>query len=215
MSIKLVLADGHPLILLGLQQVFNGEADITVQARCADIDTAYEAVRDHRPDILVMDTHTVKGDPLKLLRSLHAESPATRVIILTAEVRDNEILEEMGLGVRGIVLKSMSTQLVVQCVRKVATGDIWLENQSVRRVLENALQEQSSIQQMTSDGLTSRQAEIVRMVATGRSNKAIAQELNLSEGTVKVHLHRIYQKLSLTGRMELMVYAQAKRGKSG
>lgn len=208
MSISLAIADGHPLVLLGLQQVFARERDIDVLAQCENVEKALDIVRFQKPDVLVIDFHTMSGDSWALLRALQSENSGTRIVILTHSMDDNDPLEEFRLGVRGIVLKKMTTMQLVRCVRKVAAGGIWLESDSVRLLLESVIQTKSVLPSTKAEGLTARECDIVKRVAKGLPNKLIARDLNIGEGTVKFHLHHIYEKLGLRGRMELMLFMQ-------
>jgi two-component system, NarL family, nitrate/nitrite response regulator NarL len=207
LPIALVLADDHPLILAGLEQLFSLEHDFTLLARCMSGEETLQAVRQYRPDVLVQDIHISGKDGLTVLREMQREKLATKVVILTAALNGDEALEALRLGVRGVVLKEMAPQLLVQCIRKVHVGGEWLEKRSVGRALEKILRGESGAQQLARV-LTPREMTIVRMVATGLRNKAIADSLSISEGTVKIHLHHIYEKLKVDGRIALICYAQ-------
>jgi len=207
MPIHLVLADDHPIILDGLEILFRMEKDIQVVARCVNGEEALQAVRQHRPDILILDIRMPGKDGLAVLREMKDEDLPTRVVLLTVALDEEETLEALRLGVRGVVLKEMAPQMLVQCVRKVHAGEQWLERRSVGRALEKLLSREAGAREV-SGVLTPREIEIVRMVASGLRNKEIADKLSISEGTVKIHLHHIYEKLHLNGRLELALYAQ-------
>ena len=203
----LVLANDHPLILAGLEQLFSLEHDFTVMAHCMSGEEALQAVRQHRPDVLVQDIRMPEKDGFTVLREMKREKLATKVVILTEALNGDEVLEAIRLGVRGVVLKEMAPQLLVQCIRKVHAGGEWLEKRSVVRALEKILRREAGERQLARI-LTPREITIVRMVATGLRNKAIADSLSISEGTVKIHLHHIYEKLKIDGRLALICYAQ-------
>jgi DNA-binding NarL/FixJ family response regulator len=207
LPIALVLADDHPLILAGLEQLFSVEHDFTVLARCMSGEETLQAVRQHRPDVLVQDIRMPGKDGLTVLREMQREKLATKVVILTATLTEDEVLEVIRLGVRGVVLKEMAPQLLVQCIRKVHAGGEWLEKRSVGRALEKILRREAGTQQLARI-LTPREITIVRMISKGLRNKAIADRLLISEGTVKIHLHHIYEKLKVDGRIALICYAQ-------
>jgi DNA-binding NarL/FixJ family response regulator len=122
---------------------------------------------------------------------------------------EDEVLEAIRLGVRGVVLKEMAPRLLVQCLRKVHAGGEWLEKHSVGRALEKILQHEAGAQQLARI-LTARELEITRLVASGLRNREIAQQLSLSEGTVKLHLHNIYKKLKVDSRLALTLHVQGK-----
>ena len=206
--ITLVLADGHPVTLDGLEQLFKGDG-FTVLARCTDGEEAVRAVRKHHPDILVLDLRLSRKDGLSVVRELKRENLSTRIVLLSSAPEEDHVSEAIRLGVRGVVLKEMPSHLLVQCIRKVHAGEQWVEKRSVGRLLEKLLRREVASRQLALD-LTSRELEIVRLVAAGLRNKEIALRLFVQEGTVKIHLHNIYRKLNLTSRMSLILYAQKK-----
>lgn len=207
MAINLVLADDHRIVLKGLAQLFSQEPDCAVLACCVNGDEALQAVREFRPNILVLDLHMPGKDGFAVLRELHKEHLPTQVVVLTADLDEDEVLDAIRLGVRGVVLKEMAPQLLVQCVRKVYSGGEWLEKRSVASALERLLKREAGSQQLRTV-LTPREIDIVCMVAQGLRNKEIARKLSITEGTVKTHLHNIYEKLQVKGRMELVLHAK-------
>ena len=207
MPIGLVLADDHPIVLDGLEHLFRLEQDFKVLARCRDSDDTLQAVRKHRPDVLVLDIRMPGKGGLEVLRQVKKERLPTRVVLLTAALDDDDALEAIRLRVSGVVLKEMAPRLLVQCIRKVHAGGQWLEKRSFGRVMETMLRRESGARQMA-EVLTPREIEIVRLVASGLRNKVIAGKLHISEGTIKVHLHHIYEKLQVDGRLELTLYAK-------
>jgi DNA-binding NarL/FixJ family response regulator len=207
MPITLVLADDHPIFLNGLEDIFRSEPDFKVVARCAEGQAALRAVRQLKPDILILDLRMPKMDGLGVLREMQKEKLSTRVVVLTAAPDENELLEAIRLGVHGVVLKEMAPRLLIQCIRKVAAGEQWLEKRSVSLALERLLKREAAARQIAKI-LTPREIEIVRMVAEGLRNKVIAERLYLSEGTIKVHLHNIYEKVRVNSRLELARYAR-------
>lgn len=207
MSIRLVLADSHPLMLKGMEQLFSTEPDFAVLAYCSNGEQAVRAVRRHRPDILTLDLKMPVKDGLEVLRELRSEQFPVRAVLLTAALDKSEALDAIRLGVRGIVLKEMAPELLIQCLRKVHAGEEWLEKRSVGLVMDKLLRDEARKQE-AAGLLTPREMELVRQVACGFSNREIAGRLHISEGTVKVHLHRIYEKLAVKSRVGLTLYAQ-------
>jgi len=207
MPISVVLADDHPLVLDALENVFRLQEDIVVRARCGDGVEALRAVREHRPDVLVLDIRMPGMDGLALIRELKKEKLPTQVVLLTAALDEEEVLAAIRLGVKGVVLKEMAPRLLVQCVRTVHAGGDWLEKQSVRLALDKLLRREAGAREVARI-LTPREIEIVRMVAGGLRNKEIAAKLHVNEGTVKLHLHHIYTKLGVNSRVALTLYAQ-------
>jgi len=206
MPISLVLADDHPIVLDGLKQLFLGEG-FTVLASCTDGEQALAAVRAHRPDVLVLDLRLPGKDGLEVLREMAGDKLATRVVVLTAMLDEDQLLEAVRLGASGVILKEMSPHLLVKCVQKVHAGGQWLELNAVFRALDKAIKREAGTREAAA-ALTPRELQVVGMVVKGARNKEVAEKLFISEGTVKIHLHNIYEKLSVAGRVELILYAQ-------
>jgi DNA-binding NarL/FixJ family response regulator len=173
-TISLVLADRHPLTLNGLRQLFTAAEGFEILSVATQVDTAVDALRKHRPDVVVLDMLLPPNG---------------------------------GLTVRGVVLKEMSPDSLLTCVRKVRAGEQWLEKQAVGRLLNKLVRQEMGHRQM-SRGLTPREIEIVRLAAEGMPTRQIAQRLVVTEGTVKVHLHNIYEKLQVEGRLGLALLAR-------
>ena len=209
MPITLVISDDHPLILNGLENLFRLEKDFKVVARCLDGEETVKAVRKHKPDVLVLDIRMPGTDGLSLLRGMRKEKLSTRVVLLTGALDEDELAEAVRLGVRGLVLKEMAPKLLVQCIRQVHAGELWLEKRSVTSALEKLLQREAG-QREVAQLLTPREIEIVKQVVAGLRNIEIGKRLFISEGTVKMHLHNIYQKLGVDSRINLTRYAQGK-----
>jgi len=204
-----MIADDHPIVLDGLAQLFSGEKDFEVVARCSSGDEALAALRRTHPDVAVLDIRMPGKSGLELLRHVKDEHLTTRVILLTAEISDESVVNAVRLGVSGIVLKETAPRVLVQSVRAVAAGEKWLDDGAMRRALDSMLRREAGLADAVRV-LTPRELEIVRMVATGLRNKQIAEKLSITEGTVKIHLHSIYQKVNVSGRVELSIYAREK-----
>ena len=201
--IRLVLADDHRIILEGLEQLFRREREFQVVATCTNGADALTAVRHHKPDVLVLDYQMPHGDGLSTLKAVRSENLSTRVVLLTATMDEDDVLDAMQAGVHGLVLKESAAVNLVNCVRRVAAGQRVLDEGMVNRALDRMAQRQD-----VSNTLSARETEIVKMVAAGLRNKEIAGKLAIGEGTVKSHLHTIYEKLGVHGRVELTLYAQ-------
>ena len=209
-AIRLVLADDHPIVLDGLVNLFRLEPDFQVVARCTNGDECLTTVRRHQPDVLILDIRMPRKDGLAVLRELQRDKQHVNVVLLAAALEEEEVLEAMRLGVRGMVLKELAPKMVVQCVRKVHAGERWFEKQAVGRALETLLRREAG-EREAGGILTPREIEMVGMVALGLRNKEMSERLAISEGTVKIHLHNIYRKLKVENRVELTLYAQSKR----
>jgi two-component system nitrate/nitrite response regulator NarL len=205
MAIRIVIADDHPIVLDGLEQLFKLEGDFKVVGRCMDGEQTLRAVHETMPDLLIVDIRMPKRDGLSVIRELLREKIAVRVVLLTAALDEEEVIEAIRLGVSGVVLKDMAPQLLIQCIREVHAGRRWIDRETMSRAFEKVLRHQTGPE---APPLTPREIEIVSMVATGLRNKDIANLLAITEGTVKIHLHSIYEKLQVNGRLELSVYAR-------
>jgi len=206
-TIRIALADDHPFILDGLDQLFRSEDDCEVIARCMNGEEALAAIGRLHPDVLVLDVRMPQMDGIELLRRLHERSDPTKVILLTASLDDARLLEAFRLGARGLVLKESAPRLLVESIRQVAAGDQSWNGSVIAGALRLVLQREQAVASMTST-LTPREVEVTRMVAAGLRNKEIAGRLDITEGTVKFHLHSIYEKLKIDGRYALMTYAR-------
>jgi DNA-binding NarL/FixJ family response regulator len=207
MTIRIVLADDHPVVRRGLLQFFADVDDFDVVAECGDGESALEAVRRHAPDVLVVDLRMPGVGGMDVVRRLRGEAGAPAVILLAGDISDDDVIEAMRLGAKGVVLKEMAPSLLVQCIRKVAAGGIWLEKDAIGRALEKLFQREESHPPRAA-ALTPRETDIVRMVAQGMGNREVGERLFISAGTVKTHLHAIYEKLGLKGRVQLATYAR-------
>lgn len=207
MPIRIAIADDHPIVLDGLEQLFKLEPDIQVVARCRNADEALRVLRSDPPDVLVLDLLMPGGGGLELLRALDGQDRSTRIVLLTAVVDDDQLLESIRLGAQGVVLKDMAPQLLVDAIREVHHGGQWLEQGLGGRALRRLLSREKRASE-AARLLSSREREILKLAATGLRNRAIADRLSISEGTVKVHMHNIYDKLDVNGRIELTNYAR-------
>ncbi|HWL67667.1 MAG TPA: response regulator transcription factor [Geminicoccus sp.] len=211
MTTRIVVADDHPVVLQGVNWLLEREGDLEVVARCQSGEAALAAVREHRPDLLVLDLNMPGLSGMDVLRGIAEERLALRVVLLTADLRDDDLFEAVRLGVRGVILKDMAPELLVRCIRAVHAGGQWLEQHLTGWTLDRLLARESAKQQATK-ALTQREIELVRLVAEGLRNKEIAFRLGITEGTVKIHLHRIYDKLQVTSRIELANYIRRQLG---
>jgi DNA-binding NarL/FixJ family response regulator len=206
-TIRVVLADDHPIVLGGLAQLLSQEQDITVVARCTNGNEALAAIARERPDVAVADLTMPGRSGLDLLRELSAGHSPVRVILLTARIEHEQVLEALNLGVAGIVLKESAPLQILDCIRRVAAGEQWLDHVIGSRTLDSILRRQAGAAKAAAV-LTTREIEVVRMVARGLRNKEIADLLSITEGTVKAHLRTIFEKLGIDSRMKLIVYAR-------
>jgi DNA-binding NarL/FixJ family response regulator len=204
---RLLIADDHPLVLGGLEALLEDHPEFAVVATCSNGLQAIEAARRHVPDIMVLDLHMPDMDGLAVVRSLQDLRPALRVVLLTAQIHEDQLIESLQLGVHGVVLKDMAPKLLVQCLQRVSAGGQWLEKESAGRAMAKLVRREAKARELATL-LTPRETEVTRLVARGRTNREIAAELFIAEGTVKIHLHNIYEKTHVSRRAELVRFAQ-------
>ena len=207
MPLRILLADDHPVVLSGVAQLLSLENDLEVVARCTNGKEALDAIRRLQPDVVITDLVMPALSGLELQRELVELRLATRVILLTARIEHEEVMRALELGVSGIVLKESAPMQILDCIRRVAAGEQWLDSVIGRRTLDGVLRRQAAATRVA-QVLTGREIEVVRMVATGLRNKEIADRLAISEGTVKAHLRTVFDKLGIDSRVQLSIYAR-------
>ncbi|GAB4356794.1 MAG: response regulator transcription factor [Bryobacter sp.] len=218
-KIRVVLADDHPIVRDGLKKMLKLETDIEVVGEATDGREALEQVQMYEPDVLLLDLRMPNLDGLGALQTLQHINRKTRVIILTASEDKNEFVQAMKLGCSGIVLKQTAPELIVKSIRKVHEGEIWLDSHTtaavMRQFASHTESSSSGHSSLPSTGgksrerspLSAREREIVSLVAQGYKNKEMAEKMFISEQTVKNHLHNIFDKLGVSDRLELALYA--------
>jgi DNA-binding NarL/FixJ family response regulator len=206
MSIELVLADPHPVMLDGLAHDFQQSPDFSVKACVSNGNDALAAVRQYQPHILVMDLSLTQRSGLSLIEEIqHHQLPTKAVVFTGAPI--GEVMRVIDLGVPGLVSKDKSKQVLARCIHTVHLGDKWLDRDLTMKTMSLLLEQQKK-NAKASNLLTPREMMVARMVTEGWPNKKIASKLFISEGTAKLHLHHIYQKLNCPGRMSLQRYMQ-------
>jgi DNA-binding NarL/FixJ family response regulator len=205
-SIRVILVDDHPLVLSGLDYLLREHPEFEILDRCTSGTEALAAVQRQRPDVLVLDLLMPGLDGLTVARELHRTGSLPNTVLLTAQLHEDQLIEALHLGVRGFVLKEMATKLLVECLRRVHAGGQWLEKDSASRAMAKLVRREARAREIAGL-LTPREVEVVRMVAKGLANKEIAAQLNIADGTVKIHLHNIYEKVKINRRAELIRFA--------
>ena len=198
------------MFVSALEHLLREEAELDVVATATDSDRALDLIRKTKPDIAVLDVRMPPDGGLAVARTLQNDRSATRVVILAAGLGQQEAMLAMQLGVRGVILKEMAPTHLIRCIQKVHAGGEWFEMKSASKAISSLLARENNERDLQSV-LTPREYEVLRVAASGISNLEIAEKLSVGEGTVKMHLHSIYDKLSLRGRVDLMAFAH-KRG---
>jgi DNA-binding NarL/FixJ family response regulator len=205
-AIRLVLAGRHPLTLCGLSQVFEKEADCAILAVCTEPQEVVETVRRHQPDIVIIDLD--RHSAFKVLRRMQRARMAAGVVLLASDSDDQDMAEAIRLGARAVVLKELPAAAFVDSIRKVHAGERpALEGNGASRLVSQLFKTGSSMRQGAHQ-LTPREAEIARLAVMGIPTRDIATRLNVKQGTVKIHLHSIYEKLNVAGRLGLILVAR-------
>jgi DNA-binding NarL/FixJ family response regulator len=206
-TIRVILADDHPLVLNGLYHLLREYSEFEVLERCTSGAEALAAAQKQQPDILVLDLLMPGMDGLAVARALHGTANAPAIVLLTAQLHEDQLIEALHLGIRGFVLKEMATKLLVECLRRVHAGGQWLEKDSANRAMAKLVRREARGREVATL-LTPREIEVVRMVAKGLSNKEIGAQLFIADGTVKIHLHNIYEKVKINRRADLVRFAE-------
>ncbi len=209
--IRLVIADDHPIFRDGLRRLLEAESDMKVIGEAKDGAEAVKLARQLKPDIMLLDLAMPKHPGLEALRELSDGSGnSVRVILLTAAAEKNQIVEALQLGARGVVLKDSATQLLLKAIHTVMAGEYWVGRESVSNLvqyLRNQVQASAEASKQKKFGLTPRELEIISAVVAGFANKEIAEYFKISEDTVKHHLSNIFDKLGVSTRLELALFA--------
>ncbi len=213
-KIRIVVADDHPIFRDGLCKLLALESDFEVVAQAQDGRQVLEILQQLAPDILLLDLKMPGLDGLTTLQKLQTARNKTRVIVLTASDDKNEFVQAMKLGTSGIVLKQTATELLIKSIRKVHAGEIWLDSHTTAAVIRQFVAEEApppapmpAPRDRERSPLSQREREIVALVAQGFKNKEMAEKMFISEQTVKNHLHNIFDKLGVSDRLELALYA--------
>lgn len=206
--ISVVVAD--PMMSRGIASILGAQMDINIIAACDTGKVATAAIRQFVPDVAVLDIGLSDLDVLEILSDIAAEGLKTKVVCLTAMPTGHEITAAIALGAGGIISTNAAPNSIVDCVRDVFYGKRWIPAAVVDAAPERDIRNRRQGKPLIR-ALTPRQRQIALLVCDGLSNKQMGQQLNLTEGTVKVHLHKIYRKLGVPNRTALSSLAMASR----
>ncbi|PYV84549.1 MAG: DNA-binding response regulator [Acidobacteria bacterium] len=207
---RILIADDHPIFRDGLKRLLEAERGFKVIGEACDGVEAVSLVRQLRPEILLLDLAMPRRPGLEALRELSTESLSVRVILLTAAAEKEQIVEALQLGARGVVLKDSATQILLKAIHAVMNGEYWVGRESVSNLvqyLRSLIDSSSSASRQKLYGSTPRELEIISAVVAGYANKEIAEHFKISEDTVKHHLSNIFDKLGVSTRLELALFA--------
>lgn len=205
--IRILVADDHAIFRDGLRKLLIGDDQLEIVGEASDGHDCVRLLTKLKPDILLLDLRMPDKDGLAVLEEVNFDSLPTRVIVLTAAEDDRDVIRAMRLGARGVVLKQSATELLVKSIHRVHAGEIWLDNRMTAEVMRAFTKSAEAGPRREKPLLSDREKEIVQLVAQGYRNKEIGEKLFISEQTVKNHLHNIFDKLGVSDRLELALYA--------
>lgn len=200
-KIGVLIAEDHSLVRRGLAAIINMEEDVAVLGEAADGEEAVELWRQLRPDVVLMDLRMPKLEGVEAIRRIRHEDPEAGIIVLTTFDHDEDIYAGLRAGAKAYLLKDVQPEELFRCIRAVHAGEAYLQSK-VAAKLAQRVQEQP---------LTGREEQILKLLAEGKSNRAIGVVLHISESTVKSHLKSLFVKLDVTSRAEAIALA-ARRG---
>ena len=209
-TLRVVIVDDHTLFREGLKTLLQMEDDIEVVADAESAEDVVELVWQTRPDVLLLDIRMPQGNGLDAVPAVLRISAGTQVLVLTACDEKEEHVRAFKLGAKGVILKDSARQTLMQAIRTVCRGEMWMDPRMSGVLVEELARmgadgDTPSIR--SESGLTERELEIVRLVASGNKNKEVGALLAISERTVKTHLTNVFQKLGVRDRVGLVMYA--------
>jgi two-component system, NarL family, nitrate/nitrite response regulator NarL len=207
-EIRILIADDHSIFRDGVRKLLEAEGGFTVVGEATTGVEALELVSELRPDILLLDISMPRLTGLEVLRRLSKQPAPMRTILLTASVEKSEIIEALLLGAHGVVPKQSASRMLFKSIRTVMAGEFWVSRDMVSDLVETLRgPSNSGLAGAKTMGLTRRELEVIAAVVEGQVNKDIAQTFHISEYTVKHHLTRIFDKLGVSNRVELAMFA--------
>ncbi len=210
--IRILIADDHPVVREGLRKLLAMEEDFEIVGEASDGREVLQMIEGLRPDVVLLDLKMPGMDGVRVLHALKNRQHKSRILVLTASEDKNEWVQSMKLGCAGIVVKQTAPELIVKSIRKVNQGEIWLDSHTTAAVMRqfaspSELDPSPGPKSRERSPLSQREREIVALVAKGYRNKEMAEKMFISEQTVKNHLHNIFDKLGVSDRLELALYA--------
>jgi len=206
-NIRILLADDHTVLRQGIAQALELQSDMSVVAQASNGAEAVSLVEQHRPDVALLDINMPELDGVEATRQITAKWPETGVIILTMYRRDDYIFEAIKAGASGYLLKEVELSELVRAVRAVAQGEAVIDAAIAGRVMAELRAETAPAKAATDEELAERDIEILRLLAQGHSNQEIADQLFISEKTVRNRLSLIFRRFHLKNRTEAALYA--------
>jgi len=208
--IDIVISDDHAIFREGVRKLLEAQPELRVVGEAEDGEETIRVVRQLKPHVLLLDISLPKMTGIEALRELSKLGVQTRTIVLTAAIEREQVVEALQLGAHGIVLKHSSLDLLLKSIRCVNDGQYWVGQESVSDLIQ-ALRRMNPSQSLSAGspdfGLTSREKQVIALIGAGYTNKDLARKLGISEHTAKHHLTNIFDKLGVSNRLELVLYA--------
>lgn len=207
----LLIADDHPIFLSGLKSFLEAHGHTVISTANSAAETVM-TLRSLKPDVLMVDVHMTGGGGLEVLKHVREIELDVPVVFLTVGIDGEDVQEALRLGVNGMVLKNNEPQSLLECIEAMMRGEDWFEDAIIDVLIAHQQRPEPARAAGASkiQSLSAREREIAERVAQGSRNREIATEFGITEGTVKVHLHRIYRKLGIASRGELMLLAMGR-----
>jgi DNA-binding NarL/FixJ family response regulator len=205
--IRVLLADDHSIVREGLRLILSSDTSLQVVGQAADGQEALDVVRKLNPDILLLDVDMPRMTGLETLKTLSENDAEVKCVLLTASIENNQIVEALQLGARGVIRKETPPRLLLECIHSVDEGKYWLGQSAFSDLVKGMESIAPSPTDNAKFGLTARELKVIAAVLEGDTNKAVAERLSISEQTVKNHLTNIFNKLGVSSRLELVLFA--------
>lgn len=202
---SIMLVDDHPLLRKGLQQLIELSDDLELVAQAGSGAEALKLGAELDPDLILLDLNMQGMDGLETLEKLRAEGVTSRIVMLTVSDADDDVIAAISRGADGYLLKDMEPEELLTQIGRALQGKMVM-SEAVTQALATAIRRPQPNNEAKLDSLTGRELEILRLIAKGLSNKLIARELDISDGTVKVHVKHLLKKLGLRSRVEAAVW---------
>lgn len=202
----LVTIDDHPLFRKGLADLIGMDPTLTLLGEAANGEEGLKLAKEKQPDLILLDINMKGMSGIETLRAIKQEDLDARVLMLTVSDNEEDVVAALQLGADGYLLKDMEPEDILDSLRLAAQGKVVISN-GLTQLLAQALRDPGESTANVTSSLTTRERQILEQLALGLSNKLIAAKLNISEGTVKVHVKNLLKKLGLHSRMEAAVWA--------
>jgi DNA-binding NarL/FixJ family response regulator len=206
-DIRVLLADSQAIYRVGMRKVFALERGIRVVAQTESLDTVYAALERYATDVVLLEARLLGGS-YDAITEFMRRAPETKLIVQVAETDEANMVKLYRMGVRGVVPRSITPDMLIKCVRKVAAGETWIDNQSVSWVIDAYRAHATHPAGLkTQPKFSEKELSIIACITRGMRNKEIAHEIGTSEQVIKNYLRKIYEKLGVSDRLELALYS--------